>query len=267
MRTSTALSLTAPVLGNWDDTQEGVVDLAEPDKPTYDELLEQIDTLQGQLDAAYQMAERYGTDEELEEFRAAVGWQLGDLDLFLPQPALVAVGVERGAQRLPSVVPLLVLGVLAREAERQPLGLVLGDRVALGDEPLDHPPLVDALTQIRQFEFSGHLQLSLLGCDQPAGGAQHAHAVVDDRRLERDGVEFDPDGIARLQPPDDRLDLVAERDDSGSAQLLPREPPAAAEPLKPLKERSFTPIDRDNFNDVMDKAKDALGGFFGGGDK
>jgi hypothetical protein len=65
----------------WDDPQEGVVDLAEPDKPTYDELLEQIDTLQGQLDAAYEMAERYGTDEELQEFREAVGWDLGDYDL------------------------------------------------------------------------------------------------------------------------------------------------------------------------------------------
>jgi type VI secretion system protein ImpB len=29
----------------------------------------------------------------------------------------------------------------------------------------------------------------------------------------------------------------------------------AAEPMKPLKDRSFTPIDRDNFNDVMTKAK------------
>jgi type VI secretion system protein ImpB len=28
-----------------------------------------------------------------------------------------------------------------------------------------------------------------------------------------------------------------------------------AEPLKPLKDRSFTPIDRDNFNEVLEKAR------------
>lgn len=32
----------------------------------------------------------------------------------------------------------------------------------------------------------------------------------------------------------------------------------AAQPLKPLKERSFTPVDRDNFDDVMTKAKPRL---------
>lgn len=31
-----------------------------------------------------------------------------------------------------------------------------------------------------------------------------------------------------------------------------------AEPLKPIKDRSFTPVDRDNFNDVMAKAKPRL---------
>ncbi len=35
-------------------------------------------------------------------------------------------------------------------------GLVLGDGVALGDQPLDHPPLVDALADIRKIESERH---------------------------------------------------------------------------------------------------------------
>ena len=50
----------------------------EPDQPAYEELLKQLEetraellTTQQRLDAAYETAERFGTEEELEEFRAA----------------------------------------------------------------------------------------------------------------------------------------------------------------------------------------------------
>jgi hypothetical protein len=65
----------------WDDAQEGVVDLAEPDKPTYDELLQEVETLKSQLDAAHEVAERYGTEEELQEFRQATGWYFDEGEL------------------------------------------------------------------------------------------------------------------------------------------------------------------------------------------
>ncbi len=35
-------------------------------------------------------------------------------------------------------------------------GLILGDGVTLGDEPLDDPPLVDALTDIWKVEYERH---------------------------------------------------------------------------------------------------------------
>jgi hypothetical protein len=52
---------------SWDD-----------EEPTYDELLKQLEETkadlfrtQQQREAAYEVAERYGTEEELEEFREA----------------------------------------------------------------------------------------------------------------------------------------------------------------------------------------------------
>ena len=35
-------------------------------------------------------------------------------------------------------------------------GLILGDGITLGDQPLDHPPLVDALTDIWKTEYERH---------------------------------------------------------------------------------------------------------------
>ena len=56
-------------LVTWADTQPGSDAPVDTGQPSYDELLEKVETLQRQLDAAYEMAERYGTDEELQEFR------------------------------------------------------------------------------------------------------------------------------------------------------------------------------------------------------
>lgn len=63
-------------------------DTTQPEKPTYDDLVKQLEEAKAklaranqQLESAYDMAERYGTDEELEEFRGAVGWELEDSEL------------------------------------------------------------------------------------------------------------------------------------------------------------------------------------------
>jgi hypothetical protein len=62
---------------SWDD-----------ETPTYDELLKELEKTksdlmqtQQQLDAAYEVAERFGTEEELDVFREATGWNLDAADL------------------------------------------------------------------------------------------------------------------------------------------------------------------------------------------
>ena len=62
---------------SWDD-----------EKPTYEQLLKQLEDTkaelgqtQQRLEAAYEVAERFGTEEELEVYREATGWNLDDYDL------------------------------------------------------------------------------------------------------------------------------------------------------------------------------------------
>ena len=72
---------------SWDD---------DHGQPTYEELQKQLEESKAelektrqQLDAAYATAQRYGTEEELDEFREAIGWDLNNRDLraFNHEPA------------------------------------------------------------------------------------------------------------------------------------------------------------------------------------
>ena len=68
-------------LVNWADSGPGLVNPIDTGQPSFDELVKQLEearaelkTTQDQLSAANQVAERYGTEDELAEFREATGW-------------------------------------------------------------------------------------------------------------------------------------------------------------------------------------------------
>jgi len=71
-------STQSPVVSS-DDDQEQLS--YEQLQQNLEEAKAELETTRQQLDAAYQTAQRYGTDEQLEEFREAIGWELNSRDL------------------------------------------------------------------------------------------------------------------------------------------------------------------------------------------
>jgi hypothetical protein len=83
-------------LTTWAEAEPGLDNPVDTGQPSYDELLKQLEETraeladtQDRLGAAYEMAERYGTEEQLAEFRAATGWNLeeGDLAAYNVEPS------------------------------------------------------------------------------------------------------------------------------------------------------------------------------------
>ena len=85
---SLAAAFCSPSMGQVPAVQFQLTAIQESEPQQTDELLRQLEETKAeleraytQLDAAYETAERFGTEEELQVFRDAVGWDLDDSDM------------------------------------------------------------------------------------------------------------------------------------------------------------------------------------------